>query len=153
MTPSLPIHQTSTSQLHILCAGAMHRIIGELAGTLERRAGKPLAIRWASSGGVKVLALAGEAADVVITTAAAMDELARHHKILPMTVIPVARSPIGVAVRSGAPRPDVGSIESFKRALREARSIAIADPATGSPSGNHLVAVFERLAMTAELRA
>jgi len=155
MTPSLPIHHTSTStsQLHILCAGAMHRIIGELAGTLERSAGKPLAIRCASSSGVKALALAGEAADVVITTAAAMDELARHCKILPMTAIPVARSPIGVAVRSGAPRPDVGSIESFKRALREARSIAIADPASGSPSGNHLVAVFERLAMTAELQA
>jgi molybdate transport system substrate-binding protein len=55
-------------------------------------------------------------------------------------------------VRAGAARPDIGTVESFQRALREAGSIAIADPVTGSPSGNHLVAVFERLAMTAELQ-
>jgi molybdate transport system substrate-binding protein len=151
MNPSPPIHQPSSPRLRILCAGAMHPIIDELAGAIERLAGKPVAVRYASSGGVKALVMEGEPADIVITTAAVIDELGRHGKTLPLTAIALARSSIGVAVRAGAARPDIGSVESFMRALREAKSIAIADPVTGSPSGNHLVAVFDRLAMTAEL--
>jgi molybdate transport system substrate-binding protein len=149
MNPSQP---TPSSPLDILCAGAMHPIIDELIGTLERIAGKPVAVRFASSGGVKARVLAGEAADVVITTTAAIDELRHHDKILPETATMVAWSAIGVAVRAGAARPDIRSVESFQRTLREARSIAIADPATGSPSGNHLVGVFEQLGMTAALQ-
>ena len=97
--------------------------------------------------------LEGEATDVVITTSAAIEELGRQGKVLPMTATAVARSAIGVAVRAGSPRPDVGSLDAFRLALRNARSIAIADPATGSPSGNHLARVLDRLGMTAELGA
>jgi molybdate transport system substrate-binding protein len=152
MNPSAPIQRTPSSQLDILSAGAMHPIIDELTGALERIAGKPVAVQFATSGIVKARVLAGEAADVVITTAAAIDELRRRDMILPETATPVARSAIGVAVRAGAARPDIGSVDSFKRALRDAKSIAIANPATGSPSGNHLVGVFEQLGMTAELQ-
>jgi molybdate transport system substrate-binding protein len=151
MNHSAPIQPASSSHLRILSAGAMHPVIGELRGALEHIAGKPVAVEFTNSGGVKARVLAGEAADVVITTAAAIDELRHHDKILRETATAVARSSIGIAVRAGAARPDIGSVDSFKRALRDARSIAIADPATGSPSGNHLVGVFERLGMTAEL--
>jgi molybdate transport system substrate-binding protein len=152
MNPSPPIRQATSPGLRILCAGAMHPILDELAGAIERIAGKPSAVRYASSAGVKALVMEGEPADVVITAAAAIDHLGDHDKVLRETARAVARSSIGVAVRAGAPRPDIGSVASFMRALREANSIAIADPVTGSPSGNHLVAVFDRLAMTAELR-
>jgi molybdate transport system substrate-binding protein len=151
MNPSPPTQPPSSSQLDILCAGAMHPVMDELIGALERIAGRPVMVQFASSGGVSARVMAGEAADVVITTAAAMDDLGRHDRILLMTVTAVARSAIGVAVRAGAARPDIGSVESFKRALSDARSIAIADPATGSPSGNHIVAVLERLELTTEL--
>jgi molybdate transport system substrate-binding protein len=70
-----------------------------------------------------------------------------------MTAAAVARSAIGVAVRSGAAWPDIGSVDAFRLALRNARTIAIADPATGSPSGHHLARVLDRLGMTAELGA
>src|SRR5260221_14261907 len=85
MNPSQPIQPTPSSQLDILCAGSMHPMIDELIGALERIAGKRVAVRFANSGGVKARVLAGEGADVVITTAAAMDELRRHDKILPET--------------------------------------------------------------------
>jgi molybdate transport system substrate-binding protein len=148
----MSIQQIPSSHLRILSAGAMHPIIDELRGTLQHIAGKPVAVEFTNSGGVKARVRAGELADVVLTTAAAIDDLRRHDKILPDTATAVARSSIGVAVRAGAARPDIGSVESFKRTLRDASSIAIADPATGSPSGNHLVGVFEQLGMTAELR-
>ena len=55
-------------------------------------------------------------------------------------------------MRAGALRPDIGTVEAFKRALIAAKSIAIADPATGSPSANYLVGLFERMSLTASLR-
>jgi molybdate transport system substrate-binding protein len=153
MNPSPPIDQPSSAALRILCGGAMHPILDALTGAIARIAGGPVMVRYASSGGVKARVLEGEPADVVITTAAAIDHLGDHDKTLAGTATAVARSSIGVAVRAVAARPDIGSVASFMRALRQANSIAIADPITGSPSGNHLVAVFNRLAMTAELRS
>jgi molybdate transport system substrate-binding protein len=137
--------------LRLLCAGAMHGVIEALDTTFVSIVGKPVEATFTNSGGVKARVLAGESADVAISTAAAIDELARHGKVLPTTVTALARSPIGVAVRAGARRPDIGTVEAFKRALDAARSIAIADPATGSPSGNYLVGLFERLGLTALL--
>jgi molybdate transport system substrate-binding protein len=139
-----------SSALQLLCAGAMHGVIEAFDTTFAGIVGKPVKARFTNSGGVKARVMADESADVVISTAAAIEELARHGKVSSVTAL--ARSPIGVAVRAGAKRPNIGTIESFKRALSAAKSIAIADPATGSPSGNYLVTLFERLSLTASLR-
>jgi molybdate transport system substrate-binding protein len=128
----------------------MHGVIDALAANFAGVVGKDVEASFTHSGGVKARVMAGERADVAISTAAAIDELARHGKVSSVTAL--ARSPIGVAVRAGAMRPDIGTVEAFKLALSASKSIAIADPATGSPSGNYLVALFERLGQTASLR-
>jgi molybdate transport system substrate-binding protein len=138
--------------LQLLCAGAMHGVIDALEGTFAGIVGKQVEASFTNSGGVRARVMAGERADVAISTAAAVDELARSGKVLPSTVTGLARSPIGVAVHAGAARPDIGSVEAFKRALTAAKSIAIADPATGSPSGNYLVGLFERMSLMTSLR-
>ena len=138
-----------SSALQLLCAGAMHGVIDALDATFVSIVGKPVTASFTNSGGVKARVMAGERADVAISTAAAIDELARHGKVSSVTAL--ARSPIGVAVRVGAIGPAIGTVEAFKRALITAKSIAIADPATGSPSGNYLVTLFERLSLTASL--
>ncbi len=141
-----------TSALQLLCAGAMHGVVDALAATVAGAVGKQVAASFTNSVGVKARVMAGESADVAVSTAAAIDELVRNSKVLPMTVTALARSPIGVAVRAGAPRPNIGTVEAFKLALSAAKSIAIADPATGSPSGNYLVGLFERMSLSASLR-
>jgi molybdate transport system substrate-binding protein len=128
----------------------MHGVIDALDTTFASIVGKPVHARFTNSGGVKARVMAGERADVAISTAAAIDELARHGKVSSVTAL--AHSPIGVAVHAGAMRPDIGTVEAFTRALIAAKSIAIADPTTGSPSGNYLVGLFERLALTASLQ-
>jgi molybdate transport system substrate-binding protein len=143
---------TNASAVRILCAGAMHPIIDALAGPVERASRLKVTAEFASSGGVKERVMAGERVDLAITTQAAIDELGKHRKILPDSATPLARSRIGVAVRAGAPRPDIQSVESFKRAMLQANSIALADPAMGSPSATHLFGVIEHLGMTAELQ-
>jgi molybdate transport system substrate-binding protein len=146
------VPMASSSALKLLCAGAMHGVIDALAATFAGIVGKEVEATFTNSGGVKARVMAGEYADVAISTAAAIDDLVRNSKVLPATVTALARTPIGVAVRAGANWPDISTVEAFKLALSAAKSIAIADPATGSPSGNYLVALFERLGLTASLR-
>jgi molybdate transport system substrate-binding protein len=151
MKTTAALRPDGSSTLDILSAGAMHAVLEELVPVFERAYGIRTAVQFASSGGVKARVLAGEAVDVAITTQSAMDELRRGGK-LPTEAIPFARSAIGVAVRSGASKPDIGSVESFVHVLRNAESIAFADPQTGSPSANHFVDVLDRLGLMTELR-
>lgn len=144
--------QDTPAKLKVLCAGAMREIVEDLAGTFERTTGIAVACAFTRSGLVRDLIRGGESADVAISTAAAIDDLGKAALLVPGSAAAIARSGIGVAVRAGALRPDIGSVGSFIRTLRAARSIAYADPATGSPSGHYLVGLFERLGLTAELR-
>jgi hypothetical protein len=60
--------------------------------------------------------------------------------------------PVGLGVRTDAPKPDISSAEGLKRALLAAKSIAITDPATGGVSGVHIAEVFQRLGIAEELK-
>ena len=136
----------------VLCAGAMRPIMRDLAPAFERITGQRISLAFTRSGLVRDRVRDGELADVVITTRAAIDHLVGLGKVIADSALPVAHSGIGVAIREGAARPDIGSAAAFQRALRDAKSIAYADPATGSPSGNYLVALFDRLGLSAELK-
>ena len=95
--------------------------------------------------------MGGEVVDVVISTQAAVAALARGRRILPQSTEIVAHSRIGVAVRAGAATPDLGSAAAFCQVLLAAKSIACADPATGSPSANHFMALLHRLGIAAQI--
>ncbi len=137
--------------IEVACAGALHTIIPALARAFEQSAGHKIAVKFDRSGVVKARVLDGDVVDVAITTRAAIDELARRRKVAPDSIANVASSRIGVAVRTGAPKPEIGSVAAFRRALLDAKSIACADPATGSPSGNHFFALLRRLGIAAAI--
>ena len=124
----------------------------ELVPAFERTSGRTITIGYASSGGVRKRVLDGENVDVVITTQAVIADLIANAKVARDDAAVMARSPIGVAIRIGAAKPDISSVEAFKRVLRSAGSLAYADPSTGSPSANHFVQILERLDMAAELK-
>jgi molybdate transport system substrate-binding protein len=73
----------------------------------------------------------GEPADVLIMVGYALDDLIKQGKVAPDSRVDLARSFIGVAVRAGAPKPDLSSAEAFKRALLAAKSVAYSDSASG----------------------
>jgi molybdate transport system substrate-binding protein len=108
-------------------------------------------LKFDRSGVVKTKLLDGEIVDVVVTTKAAVDELAHQYKVAPDSAVIVAHSRIGVAIRAGATKPDISPVQSFKRMLLCARSIVCADPATGSPSGNQFIALLRRLGIAADM--
>jgi amidase len=85
---------------------------------------------------------AGEAIDVVIVADASLEQLIKNHRIVPGTRVDLARSAIGMAVRKGAPKPDISSVEALRRTLLAAKSIAY----SASVSGLYLATeLFQRL--------
>jgi len=137
--------------LVVLCAGALGGILNELVPQFEQRTGCRISFTYERSGMVSARVLEGEIVDVVLTTEEHINELTRHKKILSESVAIVAGSRIGLAVRAGADKPDIGSVAAFTETLLNAKSIAYADPATGSPSGNHFVRVMDRLGIAADM--
>ena len=95
----------------------------------------------------------GEAADVAIVTGPGAKELAARGKLVAASLAEVARSAIGVAVRHGAAKPDLSSVEGFKRALLAAKAIALSKPVGGGASGSHMAKVFERLGIAEAMAA
>jgi molybdate transport system substrate-binding protein len=149
----VPQSSGDANAVSVLSAGAMSEIVRELGGAFERATAIKVSVQFTRSGVVKDRVANAEAFDVAITTQAAIEQLAVGRHIVAGSAAVVARSGIGIAVRAGAPRPNVASVEAFKQVLRNARSIAYADPATGSPSANYLVGLLDRLGLTAELKS
>ena len=92
----------------------------------------------------------GEPVDVVILAAPALDDLIKHGKVVPGSRVDLVRSSIGVAVRAGATKPDVSSVEALKRALLQAKSIAYSASASGVYLSQEL---FPRLGIADEIKA
>jgi molybdate transport system substrate-binding protein len=148
---TVPAELQRSNTLVVLCAGALRGILNELVPQFEQRRGCRISVTYERSGMVSTRVLEGEIVDVVLTTEEHINELTRHGKILSESVAIVAASRIGLAVCAGADRPDISSVSAFIETLRGSKSIAYADPATGSPSGNHFVGVMDRLGLTAEM--
>jgi molybdate transport system substrate-binding protein len=92
----------------------------------------------------------GEPADVVIMVRAALDELVKKGAVADGSQVDLARSRIGMAVRAGAPTPDLSSVEAFRRTLLQARSVAYSDSASGVYIASTL---FKRLGIEKEMAA
>jgi molybdate transport system substrate-binding protein len=87
-------------------------------------------------------------ADVVILGDAALDELIKEGRIVVGSRVALARSAIGMAVRAGAPKPDISSVEALKRVLLQAKSIAYSAQASGVYLSTEL---FQRLGIADQL--
>jgi molybdate transport system substrate-binding protein len=92
----------------------------------------------------------GEPADIVILAAPALDELIQAGKVLPGSRVDLVRSSIGVAVRAGAPKPDIATLDALKRTLLAAKSIAYSDSASGVYLSHDL---FQRLGIADQIAA
>ena len=145
--------EVNAAEVKVLSAGAMRGVLQELAPAFETASGHKLKIDYATAGVVeqKVVA-ADDEIDVAILTKPRVDKLVREAKIVGGTTKTLASAQIGLAVKKGATKPDISSVEAFRRALLNAKSVAYADPATGATSGAYLAQAIEKLGISAELK-
>jgi molybdate transport system substrate-binding protein len=140
------------AEIRVFALQSPQIVIGELAAAFEQRTGYRIAqlLRHADlPRHVKPRIDAGEPFDVAFLESSLLDQVAQEGKVLSDTRANFLRVPIGVAVRAGAPRPDVSSVDAFKRMLLDARSIAYLKAGV---SGPYLDGLFERFGIATELQ-
>ena len=148
-----PGTRLAAQELKVLSAVGMRQVMVALAPTFERETGHKLALTFESGAVIARRVQDGEAADIVIIPRAAIDDLVRAGAVAATSVIDVASSTVGVAVRKGTPKPDISSPEAVRRTLLTAKSIARPDPSLGGSSGVHIAQVLEHLGIAEELRS
>ena len=137
-------------EIDALITTAMKAAVDELVPQFERANGHTVRVSYGPSGGIARRLIGGEPADMVMLDRGALDELIRQGKVLPgRTDVP--RTGIGIAVRKGAPKPDVSTPEALKRALLAAKSIGHTAPAGGGITAAHVMRLFEKLGIAAEV--
>ncbi len=127
--------------LKILGAGPVKRGVTKLAAEFEKRSGHKVAVEFIGAPGVSERVLAGEAIDVAVVPQSAMDEFEKQGKVVAGTRGMMGRSRMGVAMKKGAPVPDLSTADAFRRAMLEADGIAV----NVASSGVYMVKLLEKL--------
>jgi hypothetical protein len=138
--------------LKVMCARSMHGAVGALGGAFARSAGHEIDFDFGTVGALQAKLDAGETADVLILSRSMIDKLEAGGALLAGSRADVARTFIAVCIRAGAAAPDIGTPESFKRALESARAVAMSDPAVGGSAAVYVPVVFERLGIAELMR-
>jgi molybdate transport system substrate-binding protein len=141
------------AELKVLSAIGMQSVLEDLGPKFERVVGHELALSFVTAGAAVKRAQDGEAADVVIATRQGIDGLVKNGKAAADNVTALASAGISVAVRKGAPKPDISSPDALKRTLLAAKSISYVDPASGGASGIHFAKVLDRLGVASEVKS
>lgn len=141
------------AELKVLSAIALQPVLGDLGPKFERATGHTLVITFAPLGGIVKLVQAGDSGDVVVIPQSGIEHLAKDGKVVSGTETVLASAGSGVAVRKGAPRPDISTPEALKRTLLAAKSISYSDPAGGGASGIHFAKVLDRLGIASEMKS
>jgi len=145
--------KAEAAELKVLSAFGMQSVMEDLGPKFERATGHKLAISFATGGATVKRAQDGESADVVIALRQGIDSLVKNGKAAADNVTVVAHSGIVVAVRKGAPKPDISSPDALKRMLLAAKSISYVDPASGGASGIQFAKVLDRLGIANEMKS
>ena len=135
------------ADIALLAGGATKETIVELLPAFEKSTGHHVTPTWAPAGAIRKRLAAGEVYDLVIIGGDDIDSLIRDGKLVPGSRTDLMKTGVGVAVRAGAPRPDIGSTEALKRALLAAPSIG----RSAGTSGEYIAALFARLGLSEQL--
>jgi len=135
--------------LTIFSTHALLEVLNALKADFERTHGCRLIFSFDPTQAVRRRIEEGETFDIAIATRGGIDALATGGRIAPETCVTVGRTGLGVSVRAGAPKPDIGSVEAFKRALLAAKSVV---RSREGASGAFFEEVMERLGITDAMR-
>jgi molybdate transport system substrate-binding protein len=140
------------ADIKVLTAGAMRGVLAELLPQFEMDTGHKVSLDNATAGMLAQRIEAGEAFDVAVITPKAIDGLIGKGRFAAGSRVDVAKVGIGVAVKAGAPLPDIATVEGFRRTLLAARSVAYIDPKAGGSSGIYFDGLLDRLGIAGEVR-
>jgi len=137
------------AEIKVISSNALKTVLQELAPAFEKATEHKLVFTWGAAVPLKAQIEKGEAFDVTVLTTAAIDDLINQGKLVAATRTNLASSGAGVAVRKGAPKPDISTVEAFKRALINAKSVAYVEQ---GGTGIYLKQLLPRLGIADALK-
>ena len=140
------------AEIRLLCAVALHPAIDALIPDFEKSSGHKVTVAYGTAGAVADRVQKGDAADIVISSVPMIDRLQAQGKVVAGDRVIIAKVGVGAFVRKGAAKPDISSVDAFKRSMLAARSIAYPDPAGGGASGIYVASLLERLGIAGEMK-
>jgi molybdate transport system substrate-binding protein len=138
-----------SAEIKLISGGAMRRLLSEALPLFEQASGRKVSIRFGLTRDMKAAIEEGATFDLALLPRSALDELVQAGKIAAGSITDIVRSLVGLMVRTGAPEPDIGSIEAFKTVLRRARAISYSK----GPSGLYVAELLQRLDLAAEMES
>jgi molybdate transport system substrate-binding protein len=129
---------SASTTIKILSGGAMRTFLDEIVPLFERANGARVEVEYRLTSVLKKDIEAGAVFDIALLPRPEIDQLAAAGKIAEGASADVARSTVGLCVRSGAPQPDIGTVAAFKAALVAAKSISYSDGPSGAYVGDLL---------------
>jgi molybdate transport system substrate-binding protein len=153
VTLAAGLGRAEAAELQVLSAGAMRSIVTELGAAYEKETGNTVKLTFSTVGVIKARLADGAPADAVIMTQEAMQEMAGQGAVVEGSWTAIGRTGIGVAVRDGAPKPNIATPEALKQALLATKSLTYVDPAQGGTSGIHFAGVLQRLGIADQVKS
>ena len=141
--------QAVAAEIKVLASPGVRGAVSELAPQFERATGHKVVTDFVVIAIIKRRVEAGEPFDIAIPSPELIDDLVKQGKVAADTRTVFGRTGLGVAVRNGIPKPDISTVDAFKRALLSAKSVGHSKE--GQTGVNFLI-VLERLGITAEMK-
>lgn len=136
--------------IKVLSSNSSRAVFDEVLPQFERTKGYKVFVSYDPAKIILERIERGESADLVILSDTTIGTLIKQGKIAAGSARTLARCGVGIAVRAGAPKPDIGSVEAFKRALLDAKSIAHTQ---SGASGMHFTGLIDRLGIAEQVKA
>jgi len=144
----ISIDAAQAAEVKVMAANAVKEAYLELVSSFEKSTGHKVTTIWGGTEGVTKRISGGEVVDIVIIAAPNIDKLIAEGKLVSGSRADFAKSGVGVAVRTGLPKPDVSSAEAVKRAVLAANSVAY----SSGPSGFYVADLFKRMGITDQIK-
>lgn len=140
--------QTKTAPIRVLCSNAIRAVLLEVAPQFENTTGQKVTFQFMGTN-LKSTIEAGEQFDVAISQSDVIESLIKQNKIAAGTNVAIAYTALGLAIRAGAAKPDIDSVEAFKRTMLNARAVAY----SGEGRAGIVVAeIFSRLGIADQMK-
>ena len=143
------LRENTMSEIKVLSSIATKEAYLELVPQFEKSSGHTVATTWSGTTAMMKQLAAGEQYDLVMISATELEELIKQGRIAAGSRVDIAKSGIGIAVRKGAPRPDVGTVDALKKALLAAKTVGY----TSGPSGVYMGSLTERMGIADAVKA
>ena len=142
----------AAAEIKVLTAGAFKQVLLVLVPDFEKQTGHKVILENDTVGALTKRIEGGEAFDLAVLTPAAVNDLSTKGKFVAGSRTNLGRVGVGVVVKEGAPKPDISSVDAFKKTLLAAKSVAYIDPAAGGSSGIYVAGLRDKLGVAADVK-